>query len=470
MGVFFFSQIGRGHFVHRDEFRTAERTREMLLCADPLTVHENFVPYFHKPPLYYWLSAPLLAHLPGSREFALRFWSAFFALGTLGATWWLARAVAPEHPWAAVAAALLVCVNHVFLVLGKLALLDTAQTAFAMATLAAAINARRNPRWWVGAAAFSGMAFLIKSPVAAGLFLTSAVFFACDPQGRRSVCSSAFAWSIALLLVLVVWWPAVETFRFGSEFLATFFGKQMTGRFGDNPGSSHPHALFPQYARWLFQSWHWAAWPVFGAALAGWASQGYRKNRGVILLFIVTLAYGAGLLLVRPAFERYMLVLIPALAVLASVAIWSLTEKRLRLIAVSALALLLAAAATRRELYLFHMDDGFDPRIEEQIPVAVEAGRALKRGEHLVLLREHGVAAEARLYLFYGNLSATVYSGRKKVWEETLASARRFRVPLHGVIGNEFRPRLMELLPEATEVSEHGDLILWAYAPAAAKL
>lgn len=469
-GFFFFSQIGRGHLAHRDEFRTAERTREMLLFPDKLTVHENFVPYFHKPPLYYWLSAPLLAWLPDAREFAVRFWSAAFALGTLAATWWLARAVTPEHPWAAAAAAGFVCVNHLFLVLGRLAMLDTAQAFFVMATLAAALTARRDPRWWLGAAAFAGAAFLIKTPVAAALFFCAAAMCALDGESRRSLCSRRFAGSAALLLLLLAWWPAVETARFGSEFPRVFFGSQMARRFGENHGTSHPRPLFPQYARWLLRSWQWAAWPLLAAAAAGCAARDYRKNRGVLLLGLFTVSYGAGLLFVRPAFERYLLLLVPALAVLASVAIWTLTEKsRLRLPAVCGLALLCAAAAAQPETRRFWMDDGFGPRIEEQIPVAQAVGGALRPGEHLVLLRERGVAAEARLYLFYGNLAATVYCGRQPPWEQTLHRVREGGIPVQGVLGAEFLPRLMDLLPGAHVVSQRGDLIHWAYAPASTR-
>lgn len=465
-GAFFFSQIGRGHLVHKDEFRTAERTREMLLCADPLTVHENFVPYFHKPPLYYWLSAPLLAHLP-SREFALRFWSAVFALGTLAGTWWLARVVAPEHPWAAVAATALVCANKVFLVLGRLAMLDTGQTALVLATLAATIRARRDPRWWLGAAAFAGTAFLMKSPVAAGLFCASAVFFTLDRQSRAAVRSRYFLWGVVLLVVLAAWWPALETARFGREFVNVFFGNQMTRRFAETPANANARALFPEYARWFLQSWQWAAWPVLAACLAGWIARRFRENRGVILLALIAVAYGAALLRVRPAFERYMLLLIPLLAVLAAVALWTLTEKRFRPLAVCALAALVIFTGTRTETFRLHMSDGFDPRIEDQIPVAEEAGRTLRRGEHLVLLREGGIAAEARLYLFYGNLADTVYSGKRKEWEKTLQSAARFRVPVQGVMGENALPRLKEILPEARVLSQRGDLIHWAYEPAA---
>ena len=80
-------------------------------------------------------------------------------------------------------------------------------------------------------------------------------------------------------------------------------------------------------------------------------------------------------------------------------------------------------------------------------------------------MREHGIAAEARLYLFYGNLLSTVYSGRKKDWERTLASAHRRAVPFHGVIGEEFLTRLQELLPEARVISQRGDLIHREFKP-----
>ena len=68
----FFLFLGRAGLIEPDEGRYAEIPREMLEKADFITPTLNYVHYFEKPPLHYWLTA-LSFKVFGMNEFAARF-------------------------------------------------------------------------------------------------------------------------------------------------------------------------------------------------------------------------------------------------------------------------------------------------------------------------------------------------------------------------------------------------------------
>src|SRR5579864_6145217 len=78
----FYLPLGFRALWDSDEGRYAEIAREMLELKDWISPHLNYVLYFEKPPLMYWLTAASFAVF-GQNEFAARFWSATFGLWTV---------------------------------------------------------------------------------------------------------------------------------------------------------------------------------------------------------------------------------------------------------------------------------------------------------------------------------------------------------------------------------------------------
>ncbi|MHC1698430.1 MAG: glycosyltransferase family 39 protein [Geobacteraceae bacterium] len=77
--LFFFLFLGELPFKEPDESRYAEIPREMLESGDFITPRLNYVKYFEKPPLHYWVNALSLSAF-GNKEAAARFPSALFGL------------------------------------------------------------------------------------------------------------------------------------------------------------------------------------------------------------------------------------------------------------------------------------------------------------------------------------------------------------------------------------------------------
>ena len=92
-----FFLVQEGFLVSKDEFITAERSREMLLLGRG-AVRDNFEVSVVKPPLQYWLTTLTLPRFK-SPQTAVRIWPLLFGTLTAIATGWLAYLIEPKQPW-----------------------------------------------------------------------------------------------------------------------------------------------------------------------------------------------------------------------------------------------------------------------------------------------------------------------------------------------------------------------------------
>jgi 4-amino-4-deoxy-L-arabinose transferase and related glycosyltransferases of PMT family len=84
----FFLFLGNHPLLEPDEGRYSEIPREMIERGDYVTPMLNYVKYFEKPVLHYWLTA-LSFKLLGYTEFASRFWPAILGVLGVAVTFWL---------------------------------------------------------------------------------------------------------------------------------------------------------------------------------------------------------------------------------------------------------------------------------------------------------------------------------------------------------------------------------------------
>jgi 4-amino-4-deoxy-L-arabinose transferase-like glycosyltransferase len=152
-----------GGISHFDEFYTLDRAISFGRMGDWFTVFSGNEPSFRKPPLQYWMSAGLLDAGVGETV-ALRLPSMLFALGTLAATAWLARAIAPALPWAMPISVGLLASSVQFWSFANSGMLDVGAGFFAAAAVAAAVVALDRPRVWYVVALLLGLGALQKAP------------------------------------------------------------------------------------------------------------------------------------------------------------------------------------------------------------------------------------------------------------------------------------------------------------------
>ncbi len=70
--IFFIPFLGNVHLFDWDEINFAESAREMLVTGNYFQVTIDFVPFWEKPPLFFWFQA-ISMHVFGINEFAARF-------------------------------------------------------------------------------------------------------------------------------------------------------------------------------------------------------------------------------------------------------------------------------------------------------------------------------------------------------------------------------------------------------------
>ena len=212
-----------------DEARYAEIPREMLALGDWLTPRLNYVLYFEKPPLQYWLSACSM-RLFGLQPFAARLPLALATLISLWCGWRLAQRLGARQPiWGAfmVATGLLPFVCGQILTLDALfAALQVLAFVAAAEAVAARFHDRSGRGWTLLAFASLALAMLTKglaAPVLVGMILISSLPWAWKaPKLRSAVLGTLldpYGW-LLFAAVAAPWFVLVDRANPGH---ATFF-------------------------------------------------------------------------------------------------------------------------------------------------------------------------------------------------------------------------------------------------------
>lgn len=221
-----------------DEARYAEIPREMLALGDWLTPRLNFVLYFEKPPLQYWLSA-LSMKAFGHHAMAARLPLALATLISMGAAFLLARRLGARRPmWAAFMGATYI----LGFISAQILTLDALFSAFFVASLVLAVEAvvaryegRRDLGWTLGAFFAAACGLLTKGlagPVLLGGILLVSLPFAWKDRKLRNalvrVFFDPFGWLLFLTVSMPWFWfvekanPGHARFFFIHEHFARF--------------------------------------------------------------------------------------------------------------------------------------------------------------------------------------------------------------------------------------------------------
>ncbi|HEV3258411.1 MAG TPA: glycosyltransferase family 39 protein [Gemmataceae bacterium] len=150
-----------------DEGRYAEVVREMVTSGDWVVPTLNRVPYFDKPPLFYWLVGGSFRAF-GVNEAAARLVPTSAAFLTVLAVYVFGRRVIATR--AAFLAGLGLSLTGGFVQCGRIVILDSLLTLFVTASLLTACEAVRGERtrwaWWLTSALCCALGVLTKGPVA----------------------------------------------------------------------------------------------------------------------------------------------------------------------------------------------------------------------------------------------------------------------------------------------------------------
>jgi 4-amino-4-deoxy-L-arabinose transferase-like glycosyltransferase len=229
--VTYFSMLAHFALAEPDESRYAEIAREMLDLGDWVTPHLNYVKYFEKPPLIYWLTA-LSFRVFGMSEFVVRLWPALFGVLGILTAYVVGRSMYGTAV-GQIAAALLATAPFYFGI-SQIVILDMPLSAVMAAALGAFwiayADARRRRLGVVGLYVATAFAVLIKGPVAAiltGGVILSFLVLQGSLRALRWVLSPL---GICLFLAIAAPWFVLVSRR-NPEFVDFFVIKQHLDRF-----------------------------------------------------------------------------------------------------------------------------------------------------------------------------------------------------------------------------------------------
>ncbi len=142
LSVFYRLFLGHYALITPDEGRYAEIGREMLRSGHYLVPRLNYILYFEKPPLFYWLTA-LSLKLFGLKEWAARLWPAIFAIMGCLITYLTAHKYYDRKT--GLFAAGILGTSFLYFAIGHMATIDMAVSLFITATLVAFLFGIREP-------------------------------------------------------------------------------------------------------------------------------------------------------------------------------------------------------------------------------------------------------------------------------------------------------------------------------------
>ncbi|HEY3307218.1 MAG TPA: glycosyltransferase family 39 protein [Desulfuromonadaceae bacterium] len=233
-GGAFFLLLGQAGLIEPDEGRYSEIPREMLEKGDFITPTLNYVNYFEKPPLHYWLNA-LSFKLFGLTEFAARFTGASAGLLTVLLVYYTGRKLFGRRE--GLFSAFILGTSTGFLAQSRINLTDMTLTFFLSAALCcfivAAEDHERHRGHYYFFYLFSALAVLTKGLIGL-VFPAGIVFFYFLATRRWNLLKEMrLASGMALFLAVVVPWfmlvaqrnPTFTNFFFVHEHLERFLTK-----------------------------------------------------------------------------------------------------------------------------------------------------------------------------------------------------------------------------------------------------
>ena len=333
----FFLPLGGRALWNSDEGRYAEIAREMLVLKDWVSPHLNYVLYFEKPPLMYWLTAVSFMVF-GQNEFAARFWCAAFGVLTVGLVYLIGRRWKNEQTGLIAGSVLATSLG--FFCLTQYLVLDMALT------------------FWMTLALYAGMRILLGAPACrqagppervrrfvdllavaiAGGFLTKGLIALVFPivtlgltiaYARLGVQARKIAWApaLTLLAILIGPWLVLVSMKH-PFFLPFFFIHEHFSRFLTT--LHHRTAPFYFYLPVLFGGFlPWSVFlpKIFLSALAN-RGQVMKRDPGLALFVIWSLFIFIFFSLAQSKLVGYLLPIFPALALLVGAAFQEALEEQ----------------------------------------------------------------------------------------------------------------------------------------------
>lgn len=312
--LMFFVGLGSNHLANWDEAWYAAVSRTMIRSGSPLALEWNGGQFFDKPPLYYWLTVIAMSVF-GENEFAVRFFSALTALGTVFIVWDMARRRYGMLAGLVAATVLTTCVGYVFRV--REGNVDALLSFLCTGSLWAFFRAENGSRRWYGLASFMMWGgFLTKGVIGlvpGGMYLFYDTLF----RKQSAIRNRWFILGAITGGAVTVIWLFGSYLRYGDPFLSGFVGHQ-SGKFLSR-GTVFEH-FSPEPLRYLVSGMK--IWTLFLVPSAIWfALKRFRFSDSITILF--PLSYLVVLMLAENKSNWFLVPIYPLAAIIIGHAVES---------------------------------------------------------------------------------------------------------------------------------------------------
>jgi 4-amino-4-deoxy-L-arabinose transferase-like glycosyltransferase len=438
-----------------DELLTAERSREMLVTAEPWVIHYNFDRSFEKPPLQYWLTSWTLPRFE-NRSVAVRIWPLVYGVLTAGVLTWLVYLVKPDEPWLIPLSVAILISSPLFSTESARGLLDIGLAFFTLLTIVFAELARTKPVWWLGAAVVSWLGSLQKLPVPFLIWVLIIIVRLTNREERASL-QRNIGWLVGSLFVAIALmsiWPLIELIEYEMP-AAGVFHQEIVVWLGPDWLGRRPYFEIP-----ISMSVHPGGLCGFLSLVAlfvilfsrnGWAGRGVRE------IALVTVAFLALAIVFNFRHIRYAIPAVPSLCFLLAIVFYRFLKRPapVRAAAIGALILLFTAGFVHAKVHTNHRRRD----VADEKMIAEKLGELQQPGTKIVLIKAL-IAGNDLLwdsfYLFHGNL-------RSEVTTFTVDEIRRDppKPPLIGVcVARDFGV-VKELYPNVQVALTRAQFICW---------
>ncbi|MDD3925671.1 MAG: glycosyltransferase family 39 protein [bacterium] len=230
LAIILLLNLGATTLFDMDEPTYAQITREMVRTGDWITLHFNGLPWFDKPPLFFWLAGTSYK-LFGFNEFAVRLPSVLAALGTLVTTYLMGCAYFGSRRQGLKAMLVLAgCLQ--FYAIARMAVVDMLLTLFitlAIYSFLLWLQGRQNAIL-LGYAAMA-LATLTKGPVGALIPAAVVFIYLCLKRRPLDIFRLKLLPGLCIYLLLAAPWYLAEYHLYGKGFTDAFFGYRTFTRY-----------------------------------------------------------------------------------------------------------------------------------------------------------------------------------------------------------------------------------------------
>ena len=237
-----FPFLGGVHLFDWDEINFAEISREMLVLNDYLKVHIDFVPFYQKPPLFFWLQV-LSMKIFGVGEYAARFPNVIFGLLTIVTLFFIGKKLKDStfgFYWALAFFGSILPMMYF-----KSGIIDPVFNFFIFLSIVYLYLTKETGKiiFAVLAGLFAGLAILTKGPVAAIIIGLVLVVVWIKQKFRWFISPGYLVFFAFITLLTTSIWFGLETLKNGSSFMVEFTKYQY--RLFSTPDAGHKG--FPGY-------------------------------------------------------------------------------------------------------------------------------------------------------------------------------------------------------------------------------